>query len=260
MLAKQVMVIFLQLIIFTLFPDHNVCQVTRGKYLSPSDYLTAPYTVSLQHQDGFHMCSGGLTSSVNLGAQYVISVAQCFANKIYPVYAVIWDTFLGHNSTGRAQKRLITKIVVHPDFNRNGFRQDDIAILFLESNFIGAIPLATHGPPCSNCPLVEPYNPLTITGWGSMFQGATNDSLLQVFTSHVRNGWNDCRSKWYSETGKDVFNPDKMFCYYGPKENQNDERLCFGDAGAPVKDNYVENHVGYPKFAGVVSFGHGKHF
>lgn len=256
MMANQVVFIFFQItLIFICFPVQHVCQrpSTYGYYIVPApNHYGVPHQVSLQYQDGFHFCSGGLTKRTVLGSHFVVSVAQCFQNNIYPVYAVVGDVLLGTNSTRRAQKRLVKKIVVHPDFNKNGLREHDIALLFLESDFLNDPTLKMHD--ASNSHL-QPVDKLSITGWGYMFPGATNDSCLQVYSTYLRPDW-DCQ-RAYNQGGKQVFKPGQMYCYYGPKENQNDERPCFGDPGAPVEDTY-RIITPYPKFVGVVSFGHGK--
>ncbi|KAG8293042.1 trypsin-1-like [Homalodisca vitripennis] len=222
---------------------------------STAPYGAYPWQVEIQafragsHRFEHH-CGGAV-----VGDRLVLTAAHCFANLDYPekIRLIVGKVNLSgrdrHERTYKAEK-----IVIHPDFRKDGPHSNDIAIIKVRSSSEGGIHFNSHVQPIC---LPETFTQrvatgdwCTVTGWGAQSQDdleSLSDELqaasVPVLDQHT------CRqSDVYG--GRDQSILDSMVCA-GVLEGGVD--ACGGDSGGPLACQINGKFV----LAGLVSWGDG---
>ena len=205
-------------------------QATAGSY---------PWVVSLKGSGGDHFCGASL-----IDKEWVLTAAHCVEGETASGMSVVVGEFNTVMTDAGEQKRNVTKITMHPQYNKGVESNNDIALLKLAS-------------PVSNKAVtqvvpnimkdIKDGSLLTVMGWGN--QSTTGEEfpnrLFQVEVPLVSN--QECSSN-YEASGIEI--TDKMICA-GFKQGGKDS--CQGDSGGPLL--YQLN--GTWQQVGIVSFGEG---
>ncbi|XP_057405112.1 serine protease 40-like [Balaenoptera acutorostrata] len=184
-----------------------------GKIYGGQDVVAGqwPWQASLQYQ-GSHVCGAVLINS-----HWVVSTAHCFLKKSHAPenYRVLLGSTQLHQHTQHTQEMSLSRIIMHPDFEKLHPFGSDIAMLQLlfPVNFTSYII-----PACLPVPGMQlPSNSSCwITGWGMLNE---ETPLLEPF---------------HLQEGKVGFIENK-FCniFYGLRKGKNfsvhEDMLCAGD-------------------------------
>ena len=205
-------------------------QATAGSY---------PWVVSLKGSNGDHFCGASL-----IDKQWVLTAAHCVEDETASDISVVVGEFNIVKPDAGEQKRKVTKIIMHPQYNKGADSNNDIALVKLESPVSNKV--VTQVVPNIMKDIKE-GSLLTVMGWGN--QSSTGEEfpnrLFQVEVPLVSN--QQCATN-YEASGIDI--TEKMLCA-GFKQGGKDS--CQGDSGGPLL--YQLN--GTWQQVGIVSFGEG---
>ena len=217
------------------------------------------WMVSLR-RDGSHTCGASLVT-----AQYAITAAHCIKNDINnpsSLTIVVGTNSLADASSATFQRRVVTKIIIHPNYNTNG-AVNDIAILQFAAlkntgnsslGFI-CLPMTNQDPFRNNADLVA-------IGWGYTYEGSgsVSNSLRQVTiqtysstsTDCVQSGLRNSNAQFCAGNvagGKGKYS--LPYCFHMTLVFYSD--TCQGDSGGPLMA-FVNNQW---VLAGITSIGPG---
>jgi len=193
-----------------------------------------PYILSL-HYFGSHICGASI-----IGESLAVTAAHCVEGDAPSAIAVVAGKHHRTQTGPNEQRRQVTRIVVHEDYDSWSFA-NDIALLFLSesepflyNDYVQAAKLPTQEQQSSG--------DLVVAGWGTTRQGGSLATILQhVTVPFVTDA--ECQSAYPQE---DVI--ESMICAGLPEGGKDS---CQGDSGGPissVSDGYL---------AGIVSWGYG---
>ncbi|KAJ8918129.1 hypothetical protein NQ315_011586 [Exocentrus adspersus] len=187
-----------------------------------------PYIVSIL-RSGSHICGGAIISST-----WIVSAAHCFSGSVSSF------SIRAGSSTRNSGGQVVSasRILLHGSYN-SATIDYDIALIQLVSAITvtnaRAITLASDGTGPSA------GTTTTITGWGSLTEGGSAATTLQVVQVPVVSQAN-CRSAYGTSSIT-----DRMFCAGVLGTGGRD--ACQGDSGGPLVANGV--------LTGIVSWGAG---
>ncbi|NXC43723.1 TMPSC protease, partial [Penelope pileata] len=206
-----------------------------------------PWAVSLQlHQVGTqfaHVCGGALVNENS-----VLTAGHCTTGRMDPD---IWRAVLGTNHLWKSNrytaKRSITRISVHPKFNKETF-ENDIALFKLHSAVYYSDYIQPICLPSTHLYLyIDNETECFISGWGRIAEKGKTSAVLQeaqvaIIPSSVCNGSNAYRGLLKSN----------MLCAGSPSGGVDS---CQGDSGGPLSCYHPVANRYY--LTGVTSFGLG---
>ncbi|XP_050520248.1 prostasin-like isoform X2 [Daktulosphaira vitifoliae] len=219
-----------------------------GGYSTP--YGAYPWQVELQANIGGweHHCGGALVSET-----IALTAAHCLKNlKKSQLRILVGKHNLSKNDKHEKTYK-IQKILVHPDFRKDGPHSHDIAVLKLHSANSKGVRFDSHVQPIclpeyhTN---INEANWCTVTGWGAQKQDdmTSLSKVLQAASVHLID-LETCRhDDIYG--GRHQFILDSMLCA-GNLEGGVD--ACGGDSGGPLACQINGKFV----LTGVVSWGDG---
>ncbi|XP_043114293.1 chymotrypsin-like protease CTRL-1 [Puntigrus tetrazona] len=191
-----------------------------------------PWQVSIQTSKGKHFCGGSL-----INENWILTAAHC---SVQPGndYVVLGQHDLGSNNEA-IQVKKITKVITHPDFNKQAKFNHDIALLKMSS----PVQMTSRiSPIClpSSLTSIRPGTLCVITGWGAT-ESLPNPRILQEATVPIVSQA-QCRQFW----GRNSIT-DAMIC-----AGASGASSCQGDSGGPLMCE--SSGVWYQ--VGIVSWGH----
>ncbi|GAA6215014.1 chymotrypsin-like elastase family member 2A [Lates japonicus] len=220
--------------------NHNVHneRVIGGHNAKPNTWR---WQVSLQYDsynDGsyYHMCGGTIVANF-----FIMTAAHCILSIDPSPYRVVVGEYNLYEYDGSEQFRRVERIIVHPDWNEDLAKGNDIALLKLgtpvyDNGFVAVANLPypgqmlPHGFTCY------------ITGWGLMDHVGTVPAILQVAPINVVEHSVCSRPEWWGSIALRT-----MVCAGGDGIISG----CQGDSGGPLScftDGAWRVH-------GVVSYG-----
>ncbi|CAL8110686.1 unnamed protein product [Orchesella dallaii] len=196
------------------------------------------YQIQLQFA-GSHFCGGAI-----LNENWIVTAAHC-ADSAGPLfYVVVANQYNIYTNEGTERKHLVSRIVVHPDYDAQYF-PNDIALMRLAQPLVLdelatpiALPPANHTPPAG-------YNS-TVSGWGSLSEGGLSPVYLHYVSVPFVSD-EDCDAA-YQQVGESIV--DSMVC-----AGLAGKDACQGDSGGPLVSNDLDDGSLY--LSGVVSWGQG---
>jgi len=192
-----------------------------------------PYQISLLWS-GSHICGGSV-----IGPNLVVTAAHCVEGDSPSVLAVIAGKHRRTVTGPNEQRRQVSRIVVHENYNSNTFA-NDIALLHVAEAFdfsgqyVKPIGLPSHQE-------AAPRN-IIVSGWGTTRSGGQLADILQwVQLPTIADA--DCGRMYPNE---DIL--DSMMCAGLPEGGKDS---CQGDSGGPLAT------TDGTKLHGIVSWGYG---
>ncbi|ODM99653.1 Trypsin-1 [Orchesella cincta] len=204
-------------------------RVINGRAAGPCEF---PYQIRLSHPP--FLCGGSLIT-VN-GKHLILTAAHCVSSDMNPEnYEVVAGNILKNRQQSTEQRRQVTKIVIHKDYNRET-RLNDIALLSIQKPFqinryVSPISLPKHGQKTGTTGVVS--------GWGIVDELGPTSNVLLAATITM---WPD---SYCSSLYPGFYNPSVMICAGAVRG------ACKGDSGGPLVDKQKN------QLAGIVSFGEG---
>jgi len=201
----------------------------------PATQGELPYQIDLRY-GGSHYCGGSL---VIVGdTQLVITAAHCVDSGSATSFTVTAGDLSMRDTTGREQRRQVTRIIVHEDYGVYGY-ENDIALLLIDQPYdlnddVAPIPLPTQGQLTGG--------EILVSGWGTLSSGGSSPDILQKVAIPVVAD-DECADAYSGEHFE-----ESMLCA-GLAEGGKDS--CQGDSGGPLR----ALDGGY--LAGIVSWGYG---
>ncbi|CAL8312844.1 unnamed protein product [Merluccius merluccius] len=199
------------------------------------------YQISLQmnlHNDGYyyHMCGGSL-----IGVDYIMTAAHCILSDDAAVYRVVVGEHDLYTYEGTEQFVGVERIIVHPAWNNDLGKGNDIALMKLSSPVYnnGFVEIANM--PASNQRLPNNFS-CHITGWGLVDFVGTIPDILQESPIAVVSHPICSTYEWWGSLALET-----MICAGGDGVISG----CQGDSGGPLScftDGEWRVH-------GVVSYG-----
>ncbi|XP_046520402.1 putative serine protease 47 isoform X2 [Equus quagga] len=202
-----------------------------GKIYGGQDVVAGqwPWQASLRYQ-GSHICGGALIDS-----HWLLSTAHCFVNKSRAPedYQVLLGSTQLYQQTQHTRKVSVSRIIVHPDFEKFHPFGSDIAMLqlLLPVNFTSSI-----APVCLPAPGMQPPSRSScwITGWGML----SEDTPLR-WPFHLQEGKvglienKFCNILYGQRLDKGEAPPvhDEMLC---AGDFSTGTAICRGDSGGPL--------------------------
>jgi trypsin len=198
--------------------------IVGGSDTSTDDY---PWMVALTGAAGSPYCGGALVAP-----DRVVTAAHCVAGRDPDELTVV---------AGRTDMRTdegvesgVEQVWVHPDFNGDPMRGDDLAVLTLDREpGSGTIPIE------EDPGAYQPGRPATVLGWGYTDEDGPSSPVLQEAEVPLRSD-SDC-SQTYPQ-----YDPEEMVCAGYPDGGRD---ACYGDSGGPL--------IADGRLIGVVSWGTG---
>ncbi|ODM98784.1 Trypsin-1 [Orchesella cincta] len=194
-----------------------------------------PYQLSLTSSNS-HNCGGSI---IIVGdTQVAITAAHCVDSGGPDRLNVIAGDVKRSDTTGGEQRRQVTRIIVHEDYD-GWTNENDIALLTIDQPFelnenVSAIPLPTQGQ--------DTPGEVLVSGWGTLQSGGSLPDVLQKVAIPVVDDAT-CQQNYPDEVIA-----GSMICAGLPEGGKDS---CQGDSGGPLRA--VDG--GY--LAGLVSWGYG---
>ncbi|KAI7801196.1 chymotrypsin-like protease CTRL-1 [Triplophysa rosa] len=193
---------------------------TRSKLLAVSSVrgenalFAWPWQVSLKTSKGIHFCGGTL-----INKNWILTAAHCSVQAGYH-HAVLGEHDRGSDDEA-VQINKISKVIVHPRFNKDNFN-NDVALLRLSSpaqitSRVSPVKLVSSTTSISSGTLC------VLTGWGRTATGLS-PRILQETTLPIVSTSN-CKLYW----GLIRTITDSMICAGGSGSS-----ACQGDSGGPL--------------------------
>jgi len=212
---------------------HLASDIVGGVEVNPE--FKYPWTCTMEYTVGGQFCGGSL-----IDASYVLTAAHCSVGLNPNTVRIVChrhDLASSQASEGAVQ-RTITRITVHPNYNRLTLN-NDVALWQLSSPItnVDIVPIDSNGD----------YDSVgvtsTVVGWGAIREGGPSSNVLREVDVPIISN-TVCNQQY----GGDI--TDAMICAYvdgGGKDS------CQGDSGGPLFVNKNSN----PVQIGVVSWGQG---
>ncbi|XP_051175229.1 chymotrypsin-2-like [Leptopilina boulardi] len=194
-----------------------------------------PYQVSLQNSGIGHFCGASI-----LNEKWILTAAHCTPALTATQSSNVVVGLLNLNSFDKnTKKHEISKVIKHPQFNKNGDMRNDLALIKISGN----ITFSSTVQPIKLPPidLNQDGIPVIASGWGRLQVGGLRPQQLQYLESKVYDH-NACVKR----LSPIPFLPpvgETQICTF-TKQGQG---LCHGDSGGPI---VVGNYQ-----VGIVSMG-----
>ncbi|CAF4263140.1 unnamed protein product, partial [Rotaria socialis] len=199
------------------------------------------WIVSLQRSLS-HSCGASLLTS-----EYAVTAAHCVydVSDISILSILAGTNYLYYPSVTTIQRRAVTGVIIHPDFNSVTITNDIAILQFDPLNVSSSSKLAFICLPKQNQDPFQTNSALVAIGWGTTSQySKTPSSYLQQVTVQAFSS----RSTWCQQSG--IANTAVSFCA-GIIDGGKD--TCRGDSGGPLMAFVNNTWV----LAGLTSFGYG---
>ncbi|CAF3793714.1 unnamed protein product [Rotaria socialis] len=199
------------------------------------------WIVSLQRSLS-HSCGASLLTS-----EYAVTAAHCVydVSDISILSILAGTNYLYYPSVTTIQRRAVTGVIIHPDFNSVTITNDIAILQFDPLNVSSSSKLAFICLPKQNQDPFQTNSALVAIGWGTTSQySKTPSSYLQQVTVQAFSS----RSTWCQQLG--IANTAVSFCA-GIIDGGKD--TCRGDSGGPLMAFVNNTWV----LAGLTSFGYG---
>ncbi|XP_060054967.1 putative serine protease 47 [Erinaceus europaeus] len=188
-----------------------------------------PWQASLLYQ-GSHICG-----AVLIGSRWLVTTAHCFANKSQApmdYWVVLGDTQL-YQHTQHTQKMAVSRIVIHPDFEKFHFFGSDIAMLQL---YLPVKSTSYVVPACLPTPDLRLPRDTScwITGWGMLTEDTRLPPPFPLQESKVNIIENKVCNILYGERsgqGDISIVQEEMLC---AGDILTGKAICQGDSGGPL--------------------------
>lgn len=148
----------------------------------PAKQGELPYQISLEYFES-QFCGGSFIIVNN--THLVITAAHCVDDEDTEGLTVTAGDLKLSDSSGHEQRREVTKIIVHKEFN-DDTNENDIALLLLDEPFVINENVAPISIPKQG---QNTTDDVLVSGWGDLESGGTSpDSLQKVQISTIDDG------------------------------------------------------------------------
>ncbi|KAJ8918088.1 hypothetical protein NQ315_011545 [Exocentrus adspersus] len=202
-------------------------RIVGGVDVDIADY---PYQVSVQMLS-FHYCGGAIIST-----RWVLSAAHCTDRLPIPSFFSIRVGSTTRNAGGLVYS--VLSLIIHPEYTREALDYD-IALLRVSSDILATNARTIVLPTIGKLP--EPNAIATITGWGTLTEGGSAPSILQMVQVPIVDQ-EVCSNAYFPSVVT-----DRMFC--AGLLDVGGQDACQGDSGGPLVVNGT--------LVGLVSWGRG---
>jgi len=207
-------------------------EVSNGTPTQPHEFPWIVFVVTYRRNGAF-VCGGSVISN-----QWVVTAAHCADRRPKRIIVELGQ----HDRTTQAMKRSISEIFLHPNYSRNGVK-NDIALLKLKkpvkfNQYVGRICL-----PSNNAGSFA-NSRATVAGWGTTEHGSLSHVLLETEVNVISNA--QCRRH---RDYRGVTN--SMLCTKSDKHGPYQQGSCQGDSGGPLMVDDGEGYI----LVGIVSWG-----
>jgi secreted trypsin-like serine protease len=190
-------------------------EIVGGVQAVPNEF---PFMVHLDDSFG-QFCGGSVVDE-----QWILTAGHCvFGASASSVSIVAGDHTL-NDSTGREQKRRVSKIVMHPNYRSSDLNYD-VALLKLSrpltfNQYVAPVTLAA---------VPATGRAVQVVGWGALRSGGSSPTKLRKAQVNIYD-FVTCQNV-YKPLGISLRVTNTMFCASTP---QFDKDTCQGDSGGPI--------------------------